>query len=277
MYRLLKDAQAVTFRYHTEAECYWRAYPGALNTSQIHIIPNGYEGTVEKFDVPKGEFCRILYAGTLESYRYDTLLQALRIFKHQDAVSAKHLRISFVGEESEKLLDQASALGVADLIEISGPKPHDEIMRLQSEAHGLLILGRPSTMKGYELFAGAKLFGYLKVGRPIVGILPADETRKILRRVGGSTVTDVDSPVEIATLLKRFVEAWSDEQLHLLVPDAVACEVFSAPQQTLALVRALEGLPSADPFIPGNVIIPPSLKEDLGYGAWINCQSFARG
>lgn len=113
---------------------------------------------------------------------------------------AKHLRISFVGEETENLMEQASALSVADLIEVSGPKSHHEIMRLQREAHGLLILGRPSTMKEYELFAGAKLFGYLKVGRPTGGTLPADETRKILRRVGSSTVADVDSPTEIVAL-----------------------------------------------------------------------------
>jgi len=277
MYRLLEGAQAVSFRYHTEAECYWHAYPGALNASRIHIIPNGYEGTVETFDVPKGELCRILYAGTLESYRYDTLLQALKTFKHQDLDRAAHLRMSFVGEEAENLMDQASALGVADLIEISGPKSHHEITRLQSEAHGLLILGRPSTMKGYELFAGAKLFGYLKVGRPIVGILPADETRKILRRVGSSTVADADSATEIVALLKRLVDAWSNDRLHLLAPDAVACAAYSAPQQTGALVRALEGMPAVDPFLPGRVVIPPSLRRDLSCGAWINSQSFARG
>ena len=178
MYRLLKCAQAVTFRYHSEAECYWRAYPGALDAARIHTIPNGFEGTVEKYNVPKGNLFRILYAGTLESYRYDSLLERFECIKLQDPDKAAVLHISFVGEESESLFDQARLDGVADLIEISGPKSHHEITRLQSEAHGLLILGRPSTMKGYELFAGAKLFGYLKAGRPIIGILPPDEQEK---------------------------------------------------------------------------------------------------
>src|SRR4029077_6212479 len=44
MFRLLGGAQAVVFRYDTEAECFWRAYPGALNASRIFIIPNGYDG-----------------------------------------------------------------------------------------------------------------------------------------------------------------------------------------------------------------------------------------
>jgi hypothetical protein len=53
--KLFGDAQAVIFRYEAEAECYWRAYPGALKSAQIHIIPNGYEGAIEKFQVATGK------------------------------------------------------------------------------------------------------------------------------------------------------------------------------------------------------------------------------
>jgi glycosyltransferase involved in cell wall biosynthesis len=268
LYRLLAGAQAVTFRYHTEAECYWRAYRGALEASRIHIIPNGYEGTIDEFVVPKGEKCTVLYAGTLSSYRYDTLLQALHGLKQSDAARARRLRLLVVGEGAEALADEATELGLSDIVESAGPTSQAAIARLQQEAHALLVLGRPPTMKGYELFAGAKLFGYLQAGRPIVGVLPPDETKKILHRVGVSTVADADSLSEIVAVFRQLLDAWAGGTLSALVPDRAACQAYSAERQTAALVCALEGKPAAEPFVPHAVEVPPSLWGDISDAAW---------
>jgi hypothetical protein len=262
MYGLLKGAQAVVFRYHAEAECYWHAYADALDVSRIHIIPNGFEGTVEHFAVPKGDRCTILHAGTLTSYRYDTLLQALKLLKEHDALRAEKVRLIFVGEVGELACD-AAAMGVADFLTISGPTSYNTINRLQSDAHVLLILGRPPTMEGYELFAGAKLFGYLKTGRPILGVLPDDETRKILQSVSVSTVADAESPLNILALLQQLIDAWSKGTLRSLVPDPIKCEAYCASRQTAALVAALEGATAADSFVPNRVEIPSSLRRKL--------------
>lgn len=263
LYRLLRGAQAVTFRYHTEAECYWRAYPGALDASRIHIIPNGYDGTVDESVIPEGGKCIILYAGTLSSYRYDTLLQALDWLRKSDAARAGRLRLRVVGEGAEVLAADAAALGMSDLVETAGPTSHAEIARLQRDAHALLVLGRPPTMKGHELFAGAKLFGYLKAGRPIVGVLPPDETKRILRRVGVSTIADGSSVSAIVAVLQQLVDAWVGGSLALLVPSRIACAAYSAERQTAALGRALEARSAADPFVPNSVEIPPSLRGDI--------------
>jgi glycosyltransferase involved in cell wall biosynthesis len=268
LYRLLEGAQAVTFRYHTEAECYWHAYRGALDAARIHIIPNGYEGTIDEFMVSTGDKCTVLYAGTLSSYRYDTLLQALHWLKTSDATRARRLRLLFVGEGAEVLAGEAAVLGLSDIVETAGPTSHTAIARLQQEAHALLVLGRPATMKGYELFAGAKLFGYLKAGRPIVGVLPADETKKILQRVGVPTVADSDAPSEIVAVFQKLLDTWAGGTLSSLVPNRAACQAYSAERQTAALVCALEGKPAAEPFVPNAVEIPPSLWGDLSDAAW---------
>ncbi len=270
LYRLLAGAQAVTFRYHTEAECYWRTYRGALDAARIHIIPNGYEGTIDECVVPNGDKCTVLYAGTLSSYRYDTLLQALQQLKTSDLARARQLRFLFVGDGMEALVEDVAVLGLSDIVETSGPTSYTEITRLQREAHALLVLGRPPTMKGYELFAGAKLFGYLQIGRPIIGVLPPDETQKILRRVGVSTIADGDSPAQIVAVFRQLLDAWSGGTLAALVPNRAACQAYSAEQQTAALVRALEGKPAAEPFVPHSVEIPPSLRGDIGAAAWAN-------
>lgn len=261
MYGLLQRAHGVVFRYESEAECFWRAYPGALQASKIYVIPNGFELPIEPFMAPAGDRCTILYSGTLPDYRYDTLLSALGELKRKDPHSAKRLLLRFVGEGMEPLAAEVNIRGLSGMVETSGPISFEEVSRLQREAHALLALGRPSTMKGYELFAGAKLFGYLKGGRPIIGVLPQDETKNVLMRVGAQTVADVDSVPEIVAVLQMFLGKWASRNLESLSPDRKACEAYSSERQTEILVRALEGIPSEKPFIPGAQSIPPSLRE----------------
>jgi Glycosyl transferase 4-like domain len=270
MFDLLKGAQSVIFRYATEAESYWRAYPKALEAGRVHIIPNGYEGEIEQFVAPAGDKCTILYAGTLPDYRYDTLLKSLSVLKETDPSRAKQLRLLFVGEGMDALAHETAALGLSDIIDTAGPTSYAEITRLQREAHALLVLGRPATMKGYELFAGGKLFGYLKAGRPIVGVLPPDETKKVLHRIGVRTVADVDSLSEVTAVLCHVLDKWSTGTLSSLVPDRKACEAYSSERQTATLVRALEGVPPEEPFIPGAQAIPPSLRAAIENEKWLD-------
>lgn len=263
MYKLLQGARGVVFRFATEAECYWRLYRGALKTSQIHLIPNGYEGRIEEFSAEKGDRCHILYTGNISDYRYDTLLEALRVLKELAPDEAKNLSLLFIGEGSDALCAKSGAMGIADLITARSATTNQEITRLTRQAHALLILGRPPTMRGYELFAGAKLFGYLKAGLPILGVLPRDETRKILEQVGVSTVADAGSVPEIVDTTRRLLDAWSTNRLASLLPDRAACEKYSAERQTAALVCAFEGRPAVETFVPESSEIPPSLRQEF--------------
>lgn len=263
MYQLFKGAQSVVFLFDSVAETYCRAFPGAFDVPKVHIIPNGYEGRIEEFAPPNGNKFTVLYTGTLASYRCDTLLQSLVTFKSSDPVRAQKLRFVFVGEGTEGLAKEAVRLSLSEIVETMGPTSYGEILRLQREAHAFLVFGRLSTIKGYELFAGAKLFEYLKARRPIFAVLPQDETRKILQRVGVSTVADVDSPSEIGSILLKLCDAWSRGDLHSFLPDPVKCEFYSAERQTEALVRALNGTPATEPFVLGSAEIPPSLQEEM--------------
>jgi hypothetical protein len=270
MYHLFEGAQAVVFRYRTEAECYWRAYPGALKASKIYIIPNGYESPIEPFVAAGGEKCTILYTGIVADYRYDTLLKAISLLKQADPALGNRLCLHFIGEGMEILAKDAGKIGISDIVQTSGPKPYAEIAGVQKNAHALLVLGRPANKPGYELFAGAKLFGYLKAGHPIVGVLPADETKKVLHDVGATTIADVNSVPEIAQVLRNVMDHWSSGTLSSLVPDRKACEAYSSERQTEILVRALEGMPAEEPFVPGQQQVPPSLEYIVENRTWLN-------
>jgi glycosyltransferase involved in cell wall biosynthesis len=270
LYRLLKNAQAIIFRYETEAECYWRAYPGALDSQKIHLIPNGFDGAVEEVKRVRKEKCQILYTGTLAYYRYDTMLEALARLKKDDERRIRQLRLLFVGEQSDALYAQAAKLGLSEIVISSPPVSHAEILSLQQESDALLMLEREPTVKGHELLAGAKLFGYLKAGRPIVGILPHGEAKKILRRVGVSTLADVQSADEIIKLFDRVLRAWEEQSLSLLVPNPISCAAFSAEKQVTVLTRALEARAPAEEFVPGVADVPASIHHIIGEHGWIH-------
>jgi hypothetical protein len=243
--RMFEEARAVVFMFESVAQAYLRAFP-ALETAKIHILPNGFDGEVESFIHAPGDRCTVLYAGTLSSYRYDTLLEGLRQLKRRDQARAARLRVRFIGEGLGDLSTRVAALDIQDLVEIFPPTTSAEIRRCQREAHALLILGRTPGRTGHELVAGAKLFGYLQAGRPIVGIVPSDETRRILQQVGSELIAGVEDPEEIADMFEVLLKAWSNRTLDQLIPNRVACEAYSSSKQVSTLITALDGRPRAD-------------------------------
>lgn len=238
---MFAGARSVVFLFESVAESYLRAFPGALDKTKVHVIPNGFDGEVEPFTNPPGERCTVLYAGTLASYRYDTLLEGLVQLKRHDPVRTARLRLLFVGEKFQALIERAHDLGVSDLIETMPPVTNAEIRRIQQEAHALLVLGRKPERTGHELVAGAKLFGYLQAGRPIIGIVPYDETRRILQKVESPLIADADRPNEVVDMLNIVLDAWSNGALEGLVPNRFACEGYSSSQQISNLIDALNG------------------------------------
>jgi len=99
-------------------------------------------------------------------------------------------------------------------------------------------------------------------------VLPPGEAARILRSVGVSTVADASSVEAIVAALETIYAAWRDRRLASLVPDPSACGAYSAMRQTGALVRALDGLPSPEPFVPGRVDVVPSLRAEFAAAGW---------
>src|SRR5688572_27652030 len=261
MHRSFRGARSIVLLFDTVAKAYSRVLPDALNPARIHIIPNGYEGPLEEFASQESGTCSVLYTGTTVGYQYDTLLEALALLRSTDPARAARLRVQFVGEDTDEVRRAAADQRVSDLVETGGPTSQSEISRLQRHANALLVLSRSSAINGYELFAPAKVFGYLKARRPILGVLAQDETRKILAQVGVSAIADVNSRTDICSMLQRLVDGCSQGSPAGFLPDPRKCEVFSAERQTDALIRALEGRSPLQPFVPDSVDLPASLPE----------------
>lgn len=246
--RMFQRASAAIFLFKSVAESYLQAFPGALDEAKVHIIPNGFEGGVESFSHAHGERCIVLYTGMLNSYRYDTLLKGLVKLKQKNPTGAGQLQLRFVGEGLRELFNRVAQLGLNDVVEVLPPVPSGEVGRLQREAHALLILGRNAGRSGHQLVAGAKLFGYLQAGRPIIGVVPHDETRRILKEVGNCVIADADAPEEVTAGFEKVLTAWSSKTLETLVPSKVACEAYSSNRQIRKLVEILDAVANKPEF-----------------------------
>jgi glycosyltransferase involved in cell wall biosynthesis len=266
--KLLRDASAVTFFYESEAECFWRIYRDVLDVSRIHVIPNGFDGDVQAFAAPESSRFTILYTGTLSDYGFDGFLEGLSRFISRAPGRAQQVAVQFFGETDPQLMPRVRELHLGDVVSAQPPIPHASVGEVQRQAHALLMLERKPSHKGYELLAGAKLFGYLKAGKPILGCVPPGEAQRILRDVGATTVADASSASEVEHALEQMFSHWRAGTLSTLVPDRVACQRYSGRAQTEALVRALEGRPALHPFTPGVHDVAPSLRAEFAAAGW---------
>ena len=115
MYRLLKGAQAVVFRYDTEAECFWRAYRGALDASKDLHHTERLRISNRGICTPTGKRCTILYAGTLPDYRYDTLLKSLIVAEGDRSQLGQSNCVFFSSvKEWIALANEAAVLGLSE-------------------------------------------------------------------------------------------------------------------------------------------------------------------
>jgi hypothetical protein len=265
---LLHGAQAVTFFYEAEAECFWRMFRGALDPSRVHVIPNGFDGDVEPFVESGAPKFTILYAGTLSDYGYEGFVEALAQFIAAEPARAKQVAVRFVGEIDPSFVTRLNDLRLSDVVSVGPPVSHEQVGRLQRAAHALLMLERKPSHKGYELLAGAKLFGYLKAGKPILGVVPHGEAERVLRDVGVTTIADAASVEAIRRVLEAMFQTWCSGGLAALVPDRTACERYSGRRQGAALARALDGLPPLRPFVPGIHDVAPSLRAEFAAEGW---------
>jgi hypothetical protein len=87
----------------------------------------------------------------------------------------------------------------------------------------------------------AKIYEYLRAGRPILGLTdPAGDTAGVLRGAGLEAMARIDSAEEIAALLPRFVADVRAQAVRL--PDPLAVQSASRQGRSQAFAHLLGGV-----------------------------------
>ena len=182
---------------------------GPATEKKITVIPNGYDrADVERMERPalSRDRFRITYVGTVAA-SYDP-----RVFFRATAAVQRSLldvaiELCFIGSAGEDIRSMAAQEGVAELCSWNPPVPHDAALKEMMSAHMLLLL--IPTDDGADRILTGKLFEYLAVERPILGLGPANgDAAAIIDECGAGRMFDRTMGTEMQAWLMERITAW---------------------------------------------------------------------
>lgn len=190
------------------ADEYRARYPAYAK--RIDVIENGYDeemfrGLPEANAKRKGRPIVLLHSGIVYPLDRDpsALFQALQTLRASGDISPDELRIVFRAPVHEdRLLELADRFRVRDFIAIGAYLPYREALEEMIDADALLVMQAATCNQQIP----AKLYEYLRAGRPIIGLAdPAGDTGAALRSAGLIHIAALEDPQAIAMLLRDFV------------------------------------------------------------------------
>jgi len=239
--RTVAAAKYCVFTTNGAADLYRGRYPN--RSAAMTVIENGYDeelfAAIERPSrATKTGPCVLLHSGIVYPSERDPthLLAALRSLQVSGRLSAKEMVIRFRAPvHGELIRNLAAKFGVAGMVEIAEPLPYREALREMVEVDGLLVMQAANCNEQIP----AKLYEYLRAGRPILGLAdPAGDTAKALRSCGVSSIAALEDEVAIARSLAQFLGELESGRASF--PDAEAVRRASRRERTAELARLLD-------------------------------------
>lgn len=241
----MNGARANIFTTPGAAQMYRQRYPAAAD--RIEVLENGYDEesfVVAGSGLPDSALnpgiVTLLHSGIVYPSERDptALFEALGRLKREGKLQAATFRVRFRAAVHDALLQGLAARhDVTDLIELLPPMPYRDALREMLVADALLVMQG----SGCNEQIPAKIYEYLRTGRPILGLCdPVGDTAGVLRHAGLDTIAPLASADAIALALPQFVEQVRSCQAPL--PEASAVDGASRSGRARALARRLDQL-----------------------------------
>ncbi len=183
---VVEEADALVFVNAQTAECVMRKYPAAWR-AKAQVVPHGCDADMlpPAFETrATGGPLRIVYTGRFyEGWRTpEHLLKAIASLTAGDRRSLELVVVGTIDAESARL---AASLGLQDVVSFRGRLSWAESMDVARSADVLLVVDAPSDV---NLFLPSKLVEYLPLGKPILGLTPANGA-------SADVLRDLDYPI----------------------------------------------------------------------------------
>ncbi|MDE2091944.1 MAG: glycosyltransferase [Gammaproteobacteria bacterium] len=206
--RVLRHADYCVFTTPGAMDSYAEAYPQAHREGRMAVIPNGFDDEAfSAFPEPKpytpGRPLRLIHGGIL--YRKGRnpvpFFVALARLKASGTVTAAELSVTLRASGSEKEYGaEIKRLGLEDMVTLAPPISHRQALIEQADADALLLFQGQE----YDRQIPAKLYEYLRMGRPIFALVGEQgDTAAVLRETGGAEIVPID---DMQLIEKRLVE-----------------------------------------------------------------------
>lgn len=234
----VRTASLSTFTTPGAAAEYRSRYPEAQD--RIAVLENGYDE--ESFaTLPKEKFIplnpgviTLLHSGIIYPEERDptALFVALKRLADIGKLLEGDVKIRFRAPVHNRLLTSlAEQYGVERFIEVCPPVPYRQALQEMMSADALLVM----QSAGCNAQIPAKIYEYLRAGRPIVALTdPLGDTAGVMRAAGIDTVARLDSVEEISALLPKFINAVKSHQAPLANTTAISAASRQGRTKTLA-------------------------------------------
>lgn len=184
-----------------------RRYP-ALPAERTSVVSNGFEERAFRGLAPAARQAArpfvLLHSGLIYASPDrdpSAVMQAIRLLADRGVVAVGDLELRLRDPSNEAALTaMAAGLGVASFVSIQPQLTYREALREMLGADALLLLQGENSNPAIP----AKLYEYLRAGRPIVACVhPRGETARTLSALGIDTQAPLTDPEAIAVLLER--------------------------------------------------------------------------
>jgi glycosyltransferase involved in cell wall biosynthesis len=201
------------------------------------VVRNGYDeadfGALSGAARPRGDGAVVRSMGTTYIGTVGPLFAAVRRLHVENA---RRLTIELIGPYYDSA-ERAGRMDGVEVISVRAPLPHNEALAQMAAADALLFLLRDTP--GIDDMVPARLYEYLRLGRPILALAPPGAAQELVERQGGTVVhpSDVDG-------LAAALSGIADGSRMPGAPNPGDPEIrsFERGAQALALGRALHSL-----------------------------------
>ncbi len=230
-------AAACVFTAPSAVRTYQKRYPEVA--SRMHLIENGFDDesfvrSAQQTEALNPGKLTLLHSGVVYPSERDPipLFAAIAQCIQDGRVSRERLRVRFRAAVHEDMLaNLVRQHRLHDVVELCPALPYREALVEMLRADALLVIQAANCNEQIP----AKLYEYLRAGRPILGLTdPCGDTANALRAAGIASIAALDSASDIATLLPQFLSQIENHQADLPHTGAVNAASRHSRSQTLA-------------------------------------------
>lgn len=179
-------------------------YPRArVFTVRNGFDPADFDGLAGLEREPDGVL-RFFHFGSMDRSRQRDsapLFQAIARLKADGDIAPGGCEFRFIGNYTERELSAAARHGIADIVTFHPPVAKaDGFAEILRTGDYLLLFG----IEGADTIIPSKLYEYLRLGKPVVGICAGNEAERIIRETAVGEIADF-SPPAVHALLKKAV------------------------------------------------------------------------
>jgi len=239
--RAIRQTALSVFTTPGAARMYRDRYPD-VPVDRLSVIENGYDeqsfaglepGAREAGALVPG-VTTLLHSGIVYPSERDPtqLFQALGSLKRRREIRPERLQIRLRAPVHDAFLHGLAKLhDIADLIQVLPPVEYQVALTEMIRADGLLVLQASNCNEQIP----AKLYEYLRAGRPILGLTdPRGDTAEALRNAGIHSIAPLHDSLAIEDALARFIDEIGSGHAPLPSVEAIRQSTRAARARVLA-------------------------------------------